>query len=427
MRAFTSALSAVALSAIVLYLCDIKYGIKIKRFFAYLPAALTGALCFLAEFIFGFQYTSVALFLGFVLFSLFSCKAKWSSALLSGIFVSTALLLSQLCSVMIISAVFDIRLNQSDSSALLNVSTIVFSLILFLSAVYVILRFTDKSDRCSSITFVLLVMPAASLLTTIIITKMYFSYKLNDEIALWLSALNLFLLISDIVVFYVHDYAVKSRRYAEQTKNEYQLWKNRDEYYSELEEQNKGSRVLMHDIKKHLDAIGSIGSGEAADYISEISDDYNVSNPIDYCKDATLNLVTHRFYEKCKANGIRFDVNIREIKLDFMTAPDVTALFDNLLENAFEAAIISEEKQIDFTAYLRNQNFIIIRLTNSCDIRPTYKNGELLTNKKSPFHGIGTKSIKRVVKKYDGDNDMKFNEDEGTFESVIMLRTSKEV
>lgn len=422
MRAFTSALSAVALSAIVLYLCDIKYGIKIKRVFAYLSVALTGALCFLAEFIFGFQYTSVALFLGFVLFCLFSCKTKWTSAVLSGVFVSTALLLSQLCSVMIISAVFDIRLNQIDSSALLNVSTIVFSLILFLSAVYVILRFTDKSDRCSSITFVLLVMPAASLLTTIIITKMYFSYKLNDEIALWLSALNLFLLISDIVVFYVHDYAVKSRRYADKIKNEYELWKNRDEYYRELDEQNKSSRVLMHDINRHLNTIGSISEGEARGYISEISDDYNVSNPIDYCKDATINLITHRFYEKCKANGIRFDVNIREIKLDFMTAPDITALFDNLLENAFESAITSDEKHIDFTAYLRNQNFIIIRLTNSCDIRPTYKNGELLTNKKSPFHGIGTKSIKRVVKKYDGDIDMKFNEDEGTFESTIMLR-----
>ena len=203
---------------------------------------------------------------------------------------------------------------------------------------------------------------------------------------------------------YVHDYAVKSRRYAEQTKNEYQLWKNRDEYYSELEEQNKGSR---------------------ADYISEISDDYNVSNPIDYCKDATLNLITHRFYEKCKANGIRFDVNIREIKLDFMTAPDVTALFDNLLENAFEAAIISEEKQIDFTAYLRNQNFIIIHLTNSCDVKPEYENGELKTTKSSPFHGIGTRSIKRIVKKYDGDIDMSFNEQEGTFESVIMLRIFK--
>ena len=422
MRAFTSSLSAVALSEIVLYFCDIKYGIKIKRAFAYLSAALAGVLCFLIEFIFGFQYAAVALFFVVALFGLITCKAKWISSVFSGILLSASLLFSQLCAAMIISAVFNIRLHQIDSSAFLNLSTIVFSLILFLSAVYVILRFTDKSDRYSSVTFVLLAMPAASLLTTITLTKMYFSYKLNDEIALWVSALNLFLLISNIVVFYVHDYAVKSRRYAGQIKNEYQFWKNRDEYYDELEEQNKGSRVLMHDIKKHLDAIGNIGSGEAADYISEISDDYNVSNPIDYCKDATLNLVTHRFYEKCKANHIRFDVNIREIKLDFMTAPDITALFDNLLENAFEAAIISEEKQIDFTAYLRNQNFIIIRLTNSCNIRPTYKNGELLTNKKSPFHGIGTKSIKRVVKKYDGDIDMKFNEDEGTFESVIMMK-----
>ena len=423
MRAFTSALSAVTLSAIVLYFCDIKYSIKIKRIFAYLSAALAGVLCFLIDFIFGFQYAAVALFFGVALFGLITCKAKWISSVFSGILLSASLLFSQLCTVMIISAVFNIRLHQIDSSAFLNVSTTVFSLILFLSAVYVILRFTDKSDRYSSVSFALLAMPAASLLTTIVITKMYFSYKLNDEIALWVSALNLFLLISNIVVFYIHDNAVKSRRYADQIKNEYQLWKNRDEYYTELEEQNKSSRVLMHDIKKHLGTIGSIGSGEAADYISEISDDYNVSNPIDYCKDATLNLITHRFYEKCKANGIRFDVNIREIKLDFMTAPDITALFDNLLENAFESAITSDEKQIDFTAYLRNQNFIIIRLTNSCDIRPTYKNGELLTNKKSPFHGIGTKSIKRVVKKYDGDNDMKFNEDEGTFESVIMLRT----
>ena len=224
---------------------------------------------------------------------------------------------------------------------------------------------------------------------------------------------------------YVHDYAVKSRRYADQIRNEYQLWKNRDEYYTELEEQNKGSRVLMHDIKKHLGTIGSISSGKAADYISEISDDYNVSNPIDYCKDATLTLITHRFYEKCKANGIRFDVNIREIKLDFMTAPDITALFDNLLENAYESASASDQRSIDFSAYIRNKNFLIIRLTNSCDVKPEYENGELKTTKSSPFHGIGTRSIKRIVKKYDGDIDMSFNEQEGTFESVIMLRIFK--
>ena len=48
---------------------------------------------------------------------------------------------------------------------------------------------------------------------------------------------------------------------------------------------------------------------------------------------------------------------------------------------------------------------MIIRLTNSCDVKPEYENGELKTTKSSPFHGIGTRSIKRIVKKYDGDID----------------------
>jgi hypothetical protein len=120
---------------------------------------------------------------------------------------------------------------------------------------------------------------------------------------------------------------------------------------------------------------------------------------------ATLNLITHRFYEKCNCANIRFDVNIREARLDFMTAPDITALFDNLLENAYESASASDQRSIDFSAYIRNKNFLIIRLTNSCDVKPEYENGELKTTKSSPFHGIGTRSIKRIVKKYDGDID----------------------
>lgn len=47
--------------------------------------------------------------------------------------------------------------------------------------------------------------------------------------------------------------------------------------------------------------------------------------------------------------------------------------------------------------------------------------GELLSKKKAPLHGIGTKSIKRVVRKYDGEVDMKFNEGNSTFECVVML------
>lgn len=104
-----------------------------------------------------------------------------------------------------------------------------------------------------------------------------------------------------------------------------------------------------------------------------------------------------------------------------MSTPDITALFDNLLENAFEAAVLSEEKQIDFSVYIRNRNFQIIRLVNSCSYKPEIIEGKLRSKKKAPLHGIGTKSIKRVVRKYDGEVDMNFNERNYTFECVVML------
>ena len=208
MRVFTSSLSAVTLAAIVLYFCDIKYGVKIKKVFVYLSAALAGVLCFLIEFIFGFQYAAVALFFGVALFGLIMCKAKWISSVFSGILLSASLLFSQLCAVMIMSAIFNVGINKITSRSFLNVAATVFSLILFLTAAYIVLHFSDKSGSYSYITLVLIALPAASLLTTIVITKMYFSYKLNDEHALRISLYNLFLLISNIVVSYVPDSAV---------------------------------------------------------------------------------------------------------------------------------------------------------------------------------------------------------------------------
>ena len=424
MRVLTSALSAAVIAAAVLSFCDIKFTVKTKRLYSYLSTVGIGAVCILSGMFFGGVFNSVILLWGIILFSVIICKAEFVSALFSGLMLSVILVFSSLLSAFMLNAVFSMSINELEDSAFLSVSGTTISLTLFITASYIILRFTDKEGGA---VFSLLLMPLSSLLTAITIAKLCLSNKLNTEISLLLCALNLLLLFSNIIVFYVHDSALRSRRYADKIKNEYELWKNRDEYYHELDEQNKSSRVLMHDINRHLNTIGSISEGEARGYISELSDSYCVSNPIDYSSNATLNLITHRFYEKCKCANIRFDVNIREARLDFMTAPDITALFDNLLENAYESASASDQRSIDFSAYIRNKNFLIIRLTNSCGVKPEYENGELKTTKSSPFHGIGTRSIKRIVKKYDGDIDMIFNEQEGTFESVIMLRTSKEV
>ena len=56
------------------------------------------------------------------------------------------------------------------------------------------------------------------------------------------------------------------------------------------------------------------------------------------------------------------------------------------------------------------KKFIIIKVKNSYDGN---KNNELQTTKKDKeYHGIGLKSIKRIVEKYQGEFELEFKEKE---------------
>lgn len=103
-----------------------------------------------------------------------------------------------------------------------------------------------------------------------------------------------------------------------------------------------------------------------------------------------------------------------------MKEHDITALLDNLLENAVESALLTDDKFIDFSICKRNSNFLIIKVSNSCDRKPKYINNILVSSKNtSGMHGIGTRSIKRVVEKYNGNLEMKYDSNTNTFTSTI--------
>ena len=107
-----------------------------------------------------------------------------------------------------------------------------------------------------------------------------------------------------------------------------------------------------------------------------------------------------------------------------MDAPSITALFENLLSNALEAASLSQDRYIELSI-VRNmeQNTLTISVINSCDQKPdTEKDGTYKTaKKKAGFHGIGLKSINRVVKKYNGIASTWYNSATARFYHVIQF------
>ena len=69
------------------------------------------------------------------------------------------------------------------------------------------------------------------------------------------------------------------------------------------------------------------------------------------------------------------------------------------------------------------QKMTIIRIVNSCDTKPNKaNNGLFISNKKNKEqHGIGQRSIARIVKKYNGTAENYYDENQKQFDWIIVF------
>lgn len=105
----------------------------------------------------------------------------------------------------------------------------------------------------------------------------------------------------------------------------------------------------------------------------------------------------NKYKSICDSSGISFEYNIRTANLSFMDAPDLITLLSNILDNAVEAASVSEKKTIELSINRVNE-FDMLSCVNSSDRKPQSVGKSLRTSKNSGgFHGLGTKSIKAIA------------------------------
>lgn len=301
--------------------------------------------------------------------------------------------------------------------------------LLYFICVYILSKFSIQEQKSIRTVILLSILPIASVLLMHTTIYICIYNNLDNYFKSLLVICNILILISNIIVFYIHESTLKTyQKYTELLLTQ-QKEKNTIKYYDLLQQQNENSKVLIHDITKHLTSIRMLSSDNNAsitDYIDNIYNEFHLMNPINYCNNPLLNLITYRYSEICKSENIQFKVNIQNAKLSFMCDPDITALFDNLLENAVEASKQTAEKFISFSIDIRNMNFLVISVTNSSNNRLLTTSGNMITSKPdSNTHGIGIKSIRRIVKKYDGNIEMTYDDSEKTFTTKIVFDTQK--
>ena len=110
-----------------------------------------------------------------------------------------------------------------------------------------------------------------------------------------------------------------------------------------------------------------------------------------------------------------------------MRKEDITALFDNLLSNAYEAAEKSTERYIILTVLREDEDAMLIKLANSCDTPPAKNaDGKYTTTKDASLgHGVGLNSIMNCVDRYSGQISMVYNHEEKTFTTVIIMKKTR--
>ncbi|HOO27219.1 MAG TPA: ATP-binding protein [Lachnospiraceae bacterium] len=223
--------------------------------------------------------------------------------------------------------------------------------------------------------------------------------------------LGCFLLVPiNIVVFYLLERLSDTM---EKTKNlELAALKQELEevHYERVDEINEEHKKYLHDMQHYFKMIGDLAQlgedGEIIKIIKDMDIEIEKIRRKRFCRHPIVNAMLCETEEKARRNEISYHVKMDPIT-DFSLIDDFSliCMTGNLLQNAFEAAVRSEQNRfIHIEAHLAsNKKFIVFCIKNGFDDAPVLENGEYLTSKQDKAkHGIGIRNVRERAESYGG-------------------------
>lgn len=376
---------------------------------------------------------AVAFFLinGMIIYLTF--RASIQQAVVHSAFLTSSMIFTEMLWIWIINGFASGWLNGNlQVSALIGVA--VPSKLLYLMVTLVMAQcFSSgrESKDNGKIVFTLFLLPSASIVISCIATNIAFHSNMVSTVLhfLYLTIFTLLLINLIYIILYYWLQSINAR------KMEAQVLLEREQaevaYYQTLQEQAENQRIIIHDVKNHLLALHDIAQREndttVATYVEKLVGDIVSIRKARFCTDEILNLILSKADEQCQKKKIAFHCDIRENCMTVMDSPSITTLYSNLLSNAIEAAENSAERTIDISVTKEaGQDKILISVVNSSDTPPvTNGKGELISGKANKkLHGLGTKSINRIVKQYGGESTYYYDAANKRFHYIILLPDS---
>ena len=173
--------------------------------------------------------------------------------------------------------------------------------------------------------------------------------------------------------------------------------------YMEVSHKYEESKAIIHDIKKHLSVAEKMKDDNEAQtkYLSEVYERMNDLFNFFHCSNKILSIILSQKISYAKSKGIKVNVSVEDVPMDFIKDFDITAIFANLWDNAIEACDKVNEGKYITMDISRHNGFLLINIENSFN-GIIIKDKDVYTSTKPDHDGVGLKSVKLVVEKYDG-------------------------
>lgn len=356
-------------------------------------------------------------------------QAVFNVIILEGLMITSELGVMYLTSLLLN---IDLQEYLNDNTVILletiGTKTLYFMLAFFISK----LSTKEKAHRikANDISFLLFILPLSSIGIIISFTYLSIKYDTDYSSKLVFTVISLILLFANIIVFIVHEAMLKTLYINTELQLEAQKKTINEEYYKDIQKQYDSSNLLIHDIKKCLMNIRGFAAKNDSEaivkYVDSIYQGYSVNSLKQFSGNKLVNVIVSRYNELCSGKNIDFQADIRNVDFSFISDSDLTALLDNLLENAYEASCNSANKHISLLVESRNETFVLFEIKNSCDDNPNIENKGFETTKQDKtHHGIGLKSVSKIVKNHYGNIDFNYDEENKSFIVTVLLNTLK--
>ncbi|MEG0265157.1 MAG: ATP-binding protein [Erysipelotrichaceae bacterium] len=184
--------------------------------------------------------------------------------------------------------------------------------------------------------------------------------------------------------------------------------KMESEHYQNLQDGIEAMRKDRHDSRHRLLLLKSyIRDNDLVSLEHELDCEFNSLNkdncsPI--CDNYALDVIVGHYLNKFKEQHITSDFKINIKKDVFIPPIDLSVLFGNLLENAYEAIQRQQNlpKFIQLKAQLVNNRSMILLIKNSYEGVIHESDQGFISSKRNEV-GIGLKSVQAIVNKYQGN------------------------